>query len=180
LAVRKLTHQEIASRRLDTENIAERQRLPLVTVVDSIRSLYNVGSIFRTSDGALIRKLVLTGFSPHPPRKEIEKTALGATKSVPWEYVHSARDAIVSFKTAGYRVCCLELTDESVPYSALQKPEFPLCLVLGNEITGVSKDLLSLCDVALEIPMYGTKQSLNVAVAYGIAVFELSRVWRKI
>jgi 23S rRNA (guanosine2251-2'-O)-methyltransferase len=176
--VKKLTHQQIASKRLIVDGIDEDLRLPVVVVVESIRSLYNVGSIFRTSDGALIRKLVLTGFSPYPPRKEIEKTALGSTKSVPWEYVQSPLQAVTALKTTGYKVCCLELTDSGVPYSSLEKSDFPLCLVLGNEITGVSKDVLGLCETALEIPMYGTKQSLNVAVAYGIAVFELSRIWR--
>lgn len=176
--MKKLTHDEIAKRRLDIDGIPEQNRLPVTVVADNVRSLYNVGSIFRTSDGALIQKLILTGFTPHPPRKEIEKTALGATKSIPWEHVHSPQTAIDLLRSDGYRICCLELTNESVPYSFVRKADFPLCLILGNEITGVSKDLVAQCDLSFEIPMFGTKQSLNVAVAYGIAIFELSRIWR--
>ena len=176
--VKKLTHDEIASRRLSIDAIPDRNRLPVIVVVDSVRSLYNVGSIFRTSDGALIQKLYLTGFTPHPPRKEIEKTALGATKSIPWEYAPSAQSALDAVRSDGYRICCLEMTNNSIPYSSLQKADFPLCLVVGNEINGISKELIAQCDLALEIPMFGIKQSLNVAVAYGIAIFELSRIWR--
>ena len=176
--VKKLTHDEIARQRLTIDAIPERNRLPVVAVVDNVRSLYNVGSIFRTSDGALIERLFLTGFTPHPPRKEIEKTALGATKSIPWEYFPSPQTALDIVRSDGYRVCCLELTNQSILYSSVQKIDFPLCLVIGNEISGVSKEIVEQSDLALEIPMFGTKQSLNVAVAYGIAVFELSRIWR--
>lgn len=176
--VKKLTHSEIASQRLNAELITNQNRLPVIALIDNVRSLYNVGSIFRTSDGALIQKLILTGFTPRPPRKEIEKTALGATKSIPWEYIPTPLAALSMLKAAGYRIYCLELTDESNPYYSVQKSEFPLCLVIGNEITGVSKDVIAQCDQGLQIPMFGTKQSLNVAVAYGIAVFELSRIWR--
>lgn len=176
--MKKLTHAEIASKRLALDSIPDRDRLPVAAVVDNVRSLYNVGSIFRTSDGALIQKLILTGFTPHPPRKEIEKTALGATKSVPWQHFPTPRLALDALRADGYRICCLELTDASVPYFSIRKADFPLCLIIGNEITGVSKDLIAECDTALEIPMFGTKQSLNVAVAFGVAIFELSRIWR--
>jgi tRNA G18 (ribose-2'-O)-methylase SpoU len=176
--VQKLTHSQIAAKRLRIEDIDEVQRLPMVVVVDNVRSLYNVGSIFRTSDGILIERLVLSGFTPHPPRKEIEKTALGATKSVPWEYVKSPVEALKSFRARGYTIACLELADTSIPYFEFPRKDFPLCLVIGNEIVGVSKEIVSLSDVALEIPMVGVKQSLNVAVAYGIAAFELARIYR--
>jgi len=176
--VKKLTHDEIARRRQNLDEISEHHRLPVTVILDNVRSLYNVGSIFRTSDGALIQKLILSGFTPHPPRKEIEKTALGATKSIPWEYYPSPLAAVDALKSDGYRVCCLELTTESIPYFSVGKADFPLCLIIGNEISGVSKELISECDSGFEIPMFGTKQSLNVAVAYGIAVFELSRIWR--
>lgn len=176
--MRKLTHAEIALKRIPIAHLARATRIPLTTVVDNVRSLYNVGSLFRTSDGAMIEKLILTGFTPHPPRKEIEKTALGSTKSVPWEYRKSPAATLVELKNKGYKICCLELTDNSIPYYNIAKSDFPLCLVVGNEITGVSKEILDLSDVAIEIPMFGTKQSLNVAVAYGIAVFEMARIWR--
>ena len=178
--MKKLTHDEIAQRRLGIDEISKHQRLPVTVIVDNVRSLYNIGSIFRTSDGAFIQKLILTGFTPRPPRKEIEKTALGSTKSIPWEYFPSPLAAIDNLKSDGYRVCCLEIATDSLPYFAVRKPDFPICLIVGNEITGVSKDLVAQCDQSLEIPMFGTKQSLNVAVAYGIAVFELSRIWRSL
>jgi len=178
--MRKLTHAEISTKRVPSEHIENASRIPVVVLVDNIRSLYNVGSIFRTSDGVMIEKLILAGFTPHPPRKEIDKTALGSTKSVPWEYVKHPAEAVRSLKTQGYKICCLELTDKSIPHYEIRKKDFPMCLVIGNEITGVTKEVIELCDSAIEIPMFGTKQSLNVAVAYGIAVFELAKIWRKV
>ncbi|MBI3586857.1 MAG: RNA methyltransferase [Ignavibacteriales bacterium] len=176
--MRKLTHSEIASKRSPLEEINPADRLPVTVVVDNVRSLYNVGSIFRTSDGVLLEKLILTGFTPAPPRKEIDKTALGATRSVPWEYIKEPKEAIHKLKEKQLKICCLELTDSTTPYYTIQPADFPLALVIGNEITGISKDVISECDMAIEIPMVGIKQSLNVAVAYGIAIFELNRVWR--
>ena len=176
--MRKLTHAEITAKRENLDTLSLAPRLPVSVVVDNVRSLYNVGSIFRTSDGALINKLVLTGFTPTPPRREIDKTALGATQSVPWSYEKEPREAIRQLKSQGFKACCLELTDKVIPYYDVLSADFPLCLVIGNEITGVSKDALAECDLALEIPQFGIKQSLNVAVAYGIAIFELNRIWR--
>ena len=178
VVMRKLTHEEIALKRQSLESLGSVDRLPVSVVVDSVRSLYNVGSIFRTSDGVLVERLILTGFTPIPPRKEIDKTALGATQSVPWEYVKEPREAIRSLRNSGLKACCLEITDRVVPYYSIQPADFPLCLVIGNEITGVSKEALAECDLALEIPQFGIKQSLNVAVAYGIAIFELNRIWK--
>ena len=177
--MKKLTHEEIAKKRPKLEEINYQIRIPVAVLVDNVRSLYNVGSIFRTSDGAMIQKLILAGFTPYPPRKEIEKTALGSTKSVPWEYFKDPVEALQSLKAQGYKICCLELMDKSIPYYEISLSHFPLCVVIGNEITGVSKDIIEQCDLGLEIPMFGVKQSLNVAVAYGIALFELSRIWRK-
>lgn len=176
--MRKLTHAEISAKRASLESLKAAQRLPVAVIADNVRSLYNVGSIFRTSDGALVERLILTGFTPTPPRKEIEKTALGATLSVPWEYSKDPADAIRKLKKIGYKACCLEITDTVIPYYSIEQASFPLCLVIGNEITGVSKDALAECDMAVEIPQFGIKQSLNVAVAYGIAIFELNRIWK--
>ncbi|MGD1044317.1 MAG: RNA methyltransferase [Bacteroidota bacterium] len=176
--MRKLTHAEISTKRVPEDQVENASRIPLIVLVDNVRSLYNVGSIFRTSDGAMIEKLILTGYTPHPPRKEIEKTALGSTKSVPWECTKHPTETIQSLKERGYKICCLELTDKSIHYNDIKIADFPICLIIGNEITGISKEVIELCDLAIEIPMYGVKQSLNVAVAYGIAVFELARLWR--
>ncbi|MBM2840824.1 MAG: rRNA methylase [Bacteroidetes bacterium] len=146
-------------------------------MLDNIRSLYNVGSMFRTSDGALIRKLYLCGYTPHPPRKEIDKTALGSTKTVPWEYYIDPLTAISKAKAEGAKVCVLEQTTHSIPHYNFRKKDFPICIVVGNEITGVSSKIVAAADMAIEIPMFGVKQSLNAAVAYGIALFDLVRIW---
>jgi len=174
--MRKLTHQEIAKKRTPLDEIRAKKRLPIFAMADNVRSLYNVGSIFRTSDGAMIQKLFLTGFTPHPPRKEIDKTALGATRTVPWEHFHNPLDAIQELKNHGVKICALELTTSSRPYFDVQPSEFPLCLVIGNEITGVSEKIIASADIAVDIPMFGNKQSLNVAVAYGIVVYDFVRL----
>ena len=176
--MRKLTHDEIASQRLNPTALARAKRLPVTVVVDNVRSLYNVGSIFRTSDGICVEQLYLTGFTPRPPRKEIQKTALGATETVPWKFAEDGSALLSSLKKQGYTLACLELTEGSIPYYSVEPGSFPLCLVIGNEVTGVSRHLVELCDLGLEIPMYGVKHSLNVAVAYGIAIFELARIFR--
>lgn len=173
----KLTHDEISKNRITVETIDTVKKLPVYVVLNSIRSSYNVGSIFRTSDGAMIEKLYLCGYTPHPPKKEVLKTALGAQNSVAWEYVKEAKDVILKLKGQGVKIGALELTENSIPHYAFSKPDFPVALLIGNEIKGVSQELLDLCDFALEIPQYGIKQSLNVAVAYGIAVFELRRIF---
>jgi 23S rRNA (guanosine2251-2'-O)-methyltransferase len=178
LITRKLTHDEIAVQRIAKEAISVAQRLPICGMLDNIRSLYNVGSMFRTSDGAMVNKLLLTGYTPRPPRKEIDKTALGSTETVPWEYFPTPIEAVSNMKHLGVKVCVLEHTTKSIPYTEVRKSDFPICLVVGNEITGVSGEVIEAADLAIEIPMYGMKQSLNAAVAYGIALFELVRIWK--
>jgi tRNA G18 (ribose-2'-O)-methylase SpoU len=175
--MKKLTHDQISENRSTLETIHLVNKLPVYVLLNSIRSNYNVGSIFRTSDGAMIEKLYLCGYTPHPPKKEILKTALGAVDSVNWEYVNDPKEVILKLKEQGVKICALELTESSFEYYKLEESSFPLCLVVGNEITGVSQDLLDLCDLSIEIPQYGIKQSLNVAVAYGIAIFDLRKVY---
>ena len=182
--MRKLSHDEISANRSTLETLHSVKKLPVYVLLNSIRSSYNVGSIFRTSDGAMIEKLILCGFTPYPPKegvfsgkKDVLKTALGSTQSVNWEYVKNPLDAIKEIKSNGIKVCALELTENSKPYYDLTEKDFPLCLVVGNEITGVSQEILDLCDYSIEIPQYGIKQSLNVAVAYGIAIFELRKIF---
>lgn len=176
--MRKLSHSEIAKYRFTKEQLLKEARFPIYALLDNIRSLYNVGSIFRTSDGARVAKLILTGFTPYPPRKEIEKTALGSTETVPWEYIKDPLAAINQLKTQSIKICVLEHTNESKPYFTISKKDFPICLVVGNELTGVSTEVLDLADMAIDIPMFGLKQSLNAAVAYGIAVFELVKIFK--
>jgi 23S rRNA (guanosine2251-2'-O)-methyltransferase len=182
--MKKLTHDEISKNRSTLETLHQVKKLPVYVVLNSIRSNYNVGSIFRTSDGAMIEKLFLCGYTPYPPgkdsssgKKEILKTALGSTESVKWEYFKDPKEIILKLKDKGIKICALELTSTSRPYYEIESKDFPLCLVIGNEITGVSQEIIDLCDFSIEIPQYGIKQSLNVAVAYGIAVFELRKIF---
>jgi tRNA G18 (ribose-2'-O)-methylase SpoU len=177
--MKKLTHDEISQKRSTLETLDKVNKLPVYVLLDSIRSNYNVGSIFRTSDGAMIEKLYLCGYTPHPPKKEILKTALGSTESVKWEYIKSSKDVVLKLKDEGVKICALELTSKSKHYYETSPGDFPLCMIVGNEITGVSQELIDLCDFSLEIPQYGIKQSLNVAVAYGISIFELRKVFDK-
>jgi tRNA G18 (ribose-2'-O)-methylase SpoU len=177
--MRKLTHDEISLNRANLNELHLVKKLPVYVVLHNIRSNYNVGSIFRTSDGAMIEKLYLCGYTPHPPKKEILKTALGATESIKWEYVKDTKEVLNQLKKDGIKIFALELTDSSLPYYELNNDIFPICLVVGNEISGISQELLDLCDYAIEIPQYGIKQSLNVAVAYGVSIFRLRELFDK-
>jgi tRNA G18 (ribose-2'-O)-methylase SpoU len=175
--IRKLDFEELKSARPSLQEVRLSTRVPIAVVLENIRSLYNVGSIFRTSDGANVEKLYLCGYTGRPPRKEIDKTSLGSAESVPWEYVPEAASAVAELKSRGYQIVSLEHTDRSVPYTEAEY-RFPLCLIVGNEVEGVSGELVSLCDMAVEIPMYGIKQSLNVSVAFGIAAYHITHRYR--
>ena len=177
--MKKLSHDEISINRSTLENLHLVNKLPVYVVLDNIRSNYNVGSIFRTSDGAMIEKLYLTGYTPHPPKKEILKTALGSTESVAWEYAKDPVEIVKELKSKGIKICALEQTSKSEIYYNVTPQNFPLCLIVGNEITGVNQELIDLCDFSIEIPQYGIKQSLNVAVAYGISIFELRKIFEQ-
>ena len=141
-------------------------------IAHNIRSLWNVGSIFRTCDALGVEKLYLTGYTGRPPRKEITKTALGADEFVEWEHHDEPMDVISDLKNEGWKIVCLELTEKSISLSDFY-PEYPLCLILGNEVEGVRDDLLNISDEVVSIPMLGQKESLNVAVAAGIALYGL-------
>jgi tRNA G18 (ribose-2'-O)-methylase SpoU len=169
----KLSHSEIAARRKTVEQAIVSGRTPIYGLIENVRSLYNVGSIFRTSDAVLLSQLYITGFSPHPPRPEIAKTALGAVESVPWSYHKNSMEAIEELKGKGIKLIVLEQAMESIPVWELPTDIFPACIAVGNEIGGITKDVLDAADIAVEIPMLGVKHSLNVAVAYGIAAYKL-------
>ncbi len=170
--MRKLTFEEITSRRIPPERIREVERFPILGLLDNIRSLYNVGSIFRTADAVRLQKLYLTGITGYPPRKEIDKTALGAVETVPWEYTKDSVPLVRRLKAQGVRIVVLEHTSESRSFREVSY-QFPTCLVVGNEVFGVSDELIDLADQAIEIPMFGSKQSLNVTIAFGIVVYEM-------
>jgi tRNA G18 (ribose-2'-O)-methylase SpoU len=168
--MRKLSHNEIVERQ--TRQLRNNSRLPFCVLLNNIRSLYNVGSIFRTADGAGVEKIWLCGFTGYPPQAQISKTALGAEDRVPWEYSSQAVDVLKRLKEQHYQIVFLEQTKESVSYHQFE-PQPPVCLVVGNEITGVDDNLLAFCDQAIEIEMSGVKNSLNVSVAFGIAAYQL-------
>lgn len=176
--MRKLTYEEIFDQRFDKEKIEREGRFPIYVIAENIRSLHNVGSIFRTSDAVRISKLYLCGFSGQPPRNEISKTALGADKTVPWEYHREVIEVVHKLKKDNIPIIILEHTDSCVEYTALNYPS-PLCLVIGNEVEGISEDVVRLADHAIEIPMFGIKHSLNVGVAFGTVLFHILEQQKK-
>ena len=167
--MRKLTHEEIVSRQVKK---ADLPRLPMCVVLNNIRSLHNVGTIFRTCDGAGVAKIWLCGITGYPPQGGIAKTALGAQNHVPWEYREDVLGLVKELKSAGYQIVLLEQMQGSASHDKF-KAKFPVCLVVGNEVDGIAESLQSLTDAAIEIEMDGIKNSLNVAVAFGIAVYQL-------
>lgn len=162
--------------RPSAEEFAERPKNPVVIVCDNLRSAHNVGAVFRTADGFAFEAIHLCGITVTPPNNEIHKAALGAEFTVPWQAWENSADCLRHLKNEGYRIVALEQTDRSVsladfPYDGKQ----PVALVLGNEVKGVAPEALAHCDVAVEIPMAGTKHSFNVSVAAGILMWELFR-----
>lgn len=178
MTFRKYTQQEMLAQRPTVGMVKAKERLPFYAVFDNIRSLHNVGAMFRTSDSALVSKIFLTCTTGQPPHPSIDKTALGATDVVPWEHLPDSRSALLRLKAQGVALIALEITQESIPYAEFNY-SFPTCLIVGNEVTGISDELLDICTAAVQIPMLGRARSLNVATAYGIALFEILRQYRK-
>ncbi|MBN1928180.1 MAG: RNA methyltransferase [Chlorobiaceae bacterium] len=176
-AFRQLAGDEMG--RLSPEAYAAAGRHPVTLMLHNIRSMWNVGSMFRTADAAGIDGIVLTGYTATPPRKEIDKTALGAQLTVPWRHFADPLEALSVLKGEGRTVFALEIAENSRSYSSLQPADYPLVLLVGNEVEGVDDELLAHCDGVLEIPQYGIKHSLNVAVAAGVALFECVRLFRR-
>lgn len=167
--MRKLDHAEIVERQVKK---ADQARLPFCVVLNSIRSLYNVGTIFRTADGIGVEKLWLCGITGYPPQSGIAKTALGAEENVPWEYRKDILTLLRELKAKGYQIVLLEQMSGSVAHEEFN-PSAPVCLVVGNEVSGISDELVTLCDQAVEIAMDGIKNSLNVGVAFGIIGYHI-------
>ena len=151
---------------------------PLRAILEDIRSLWNVGSMFRTADACGLEMLYLCGITGRPPRKEISKTALGAEGAVPWTYLPSALDAAREARAEGYSIVAVERCPGSIPYDEFEFP-FPLCLAVGNEVAGVSEKALGEADAKVSVPMLGMKRSLNVAVAFGVVACRAASVWRR-
>jgi len=176
--MRKLPYDEIDRLSPAEFKLAPKHRISIV--LQDIRSIHNVGSMFRTADAAAIEQIVVTGVTGTPEHRGIRKTALGAEESVAWSHVRDPTDVIRSFRDDGYTVAALEITDNPKAIANTTREDFPLLLVVGNEVDGLSTDVMNLADFAIEIPQYGTKQSLNVAVAFGIAVFGLVDRYRQL
>ena len=168
----KLSMQQLG--RISVDEYKSSEKSPLIIIVDNVRSMHNVGSIFRTSDAFLVEKIYLCGITPTPPHREIQKTALGATESVDWQYVENTLDVINQLKKEGWTILALEQTTNSVMLDELkvEKGE-KIAIVLGNEVDGVNQEVINLCHKAVEIPQFGTKHSFNVSVSCGIMLWQV-------
>ena len=168
----KLSMQQLG--RISVDEYKSSEKSPLIIIVDNVRSMHNVGSIFRTSDAFLVEKIYLCGITPTPPHREIQKTALGATESVDWQYVENTLDVINQLKKEGWTILALEQTTNSVMLDELkvEKGE-KIAIVLGNEVEGVNQEVINLCHKAVEIPQFGTKHSFNVSVSCGIMLWQV-------
>lgn len=170
--MRKLKLDELGRKSVEQYKLAEKH--PIVVVLDDIRSMINVGAVFRNCDAFLVEKLILCGYTPTPPHREISKSALGAEEAVDWEHAQDILQVVHRYKTQGYKVASIEQTDQSIPLSAFRPADDEKwMLVFGNEVDGVNASVVAQSDVAVEIPQFGTKHSLNISVASGIVLYAL-------
>ena len=159
--------------RLDLQSFQNQEKFPVVLVLDNIRSMHNVGAIFRSADAFNVKAIYLCGFTPCPPHRDIEKTALGATATVFWEYFPSTQEVLAKLKAENYFLAAIEQTHSSVFLGEKKwEKKQKIAFILGNEVEGVSQKTLDLCDISIEIPQFGTKHSLNVSVCAGIVVWD--------
>jgi 23S rRNA (guanosine2251-2'-O)-methyltransferase len=172
--MRKLRMDELP--RKNKDEIRNALKLPVILLLENIRSMHNVGSVFRTADAFLAESIWLCGYTPQPPHRDIHKTALGATDTVAWTYANSALEAVKTLKTSGYRIVGVEQVEGSIPLQQfVAGSDEKLVLVFGNEVGGISEAVLADCDSCVEIPQFGMKHSLNVSVAAGMVLWELVR-----
>ena len=172
--MRKLRTSEL--NRLTVEEFKKSSKIPVTVVLDNIRSLNNVGSVFRTSDALKVEKIVLCGITATPPNKEIHKTALGAEDAVEWSYAEKTEEAIAELKAKGYVICSLEQVENSTSLMDFEPDATKrYVIVLGNEVKGVQQQIVNISDVCIEIPQFGTKHSFNVSVSAGIVLWEVFR-----
>lgn len=173
---RKLENSELE--RLDVEAFKQTDKSPIIIILDNIRSLNNIGSVFRTADAFLIQKIYLCGITATPPHKDIRKTALGATESVAWEYRKDTLELLEELKKAGVRTVSVEQAENAVMLNDfITDPKETIALIFGNEVKGVSQEVVSASDAVVEIPQFGTKHSLNISVSAGIVVWD---IWTKL
>lgn len=171
--MRKLKLDEL--NRLNLREFQALDKFPVNILLDNIRSGVNVGSFFRTADAFALEHIYLCGYTPTPPHAEIFKTAIGATKAMAWSHIPDVQEAIIQLKNAGYYCIGIEQTDQSIRLNHTTLPEKPIVLVFGNEVNGLTEEILPLLDEIWEVPQYGTKHSLNVSVCGGIVLWEVIR-----
>lgn len=172
--MRKLSMAELG--RKSVEEFRASEKTPIILILENIRSAYNVGSVFRTSDAFLIQAIYIIGYSAKPPHKEIKKTALGAEETVNWKYFKTSEEAIAEARQEGFNVYAAEQAEGSFKLNAIGfEPDEKIAVVFGNEVTGVEQTTIALCDGCLEIPQLGMKHSLNIATAAGVVLWELVR-----
>lgn len=160
-------------KRATVQEFKQQDKLPVTVVLDSVRSMHNVGSIFRTSDGFAVEQIYLCGITAQPPHREIEKTALGATQSVEWTYFKDVTEAIVRLRDEGYQIIAIEQASSSVMLNEFEPPaEHKYALIFGNEVNGVSEEAMQMIDTCIEIPQFGTKHSFNIVVSAGIVLWD--------
>ncbi len=170
--MRKLRNDELG--RPEVEDYKKLKKIPLVVIQDNIRSQNNTGSVFRTSDAFLVEKIILCGFTATPPHREIQKTALGATDSVTWEYVEDTVEAVKKLQQQGYKVFAIEQAEESIDLEDFTvTDEDKIAIIFGNEVKGVSQEVVDVCDGCIELAQYGTKHSLNISVCAGVVIYNL-------
>jgi len=169
--MRKLSMDELNRKSVDEFRRAE--KIPVIAVLENIRSAYNVGSVFRTADAFLIDSIYITGYTAKPPHKEISKTALGAQDSVDWNYFENTKYAIEELKKNGYKIFAVEQVADSISLENFSKIDLDkIAFIFGNEVSGVEQETILLCDGSIEIPQFGMKHSLNISVAAGIVLWE--------
>jgi 23S rRNA (guanosine2251-2'-O)-methyltransferase len=171
--------KKLKTTELNRKSPAEYKTFPkisLLIVLDNLRSMFNVGSIFRTCDAYLVEKIILCGITPQPPHREIHKTALGATETVQWTYFKEVKEAIAELKGLGYQIIGIEQTDKSIDLNDINiEKDRKYALIFGNEIDGISESIVPYLDQCIDLPQYGTKHSLNVSVAAGIVIYNFAR-----
>ena len=158
--------------RKSVEAFKKAGKTPVIVVLDNIRSMHNVGSVFRSADAFLVQAIYLCGYTPQPPHRDINKTALGATETVEWKYFNSTEEALAELKKDGFQIYAIEQVEGSVSLEHFKFDQSKIALVFGNEVEGVSDSVLDLCNGCIEIPQLGTKHSLNVSVAAGILLWK--------
>ena len=174
---KKLKLEEL--NRLSVLEFKALEKDPIIVLLDDVRSLNNIGSIFRTCDAMGVKKMYLCGITAQPPHREIRKTAIGASKSVDWEYEKDASKIVIKYRELGYEIIGVEQTSKSVSLENYQLNNKQTLLIFGNEINGVSQKLIDLCDLSLEIPQCGTKHSMNISVSVGIVLWNIKKLLLK-